>query len=303
MGAFFRSGLLSTTFRCYIHSALTDSLFGLRILMPPYRFRHFAAILSVFAVLTACSGSDEEQYVEQKVEVLYNAAVNSLETGEYKDAAKQFDEVERQHPYSTWATKAQIMAAFSHYQANEYDEAVIGLDRFIRLHPGNRDIAYAYYLKALSYYERISDVARDQLVTELALTSLNDIVRRFPNSKYARDANLKIDLTRDHLAGKQMEIGRFYLNRNHYLAAINRFKAVVDDYQTTTHAPEALHRLVEAYTALGVIDEARRVAAVLGHNYPGSEWYLDSYAVAAGPDLRERPEERGFLTRTWDWLF
>ncbi|MGZ0246820.1 MAG: outer membrane protein assembly factor BamD [Alphaproteobacteria bacterium] len=271
--------------------------------MPTYRFRYFAAILSVCAVLTACSGSDEEQYVEHKVEFLYNTAVNSLETGQYKSAAKQFDEVERQHPYSTWATKAQIMAAFSHYQANEYDEAVIGLDRFIRLHPGNRDIAYAYYLKALSYYERISDVARDQLVTELALTSLNEIVRRFPNSKYARDARLKIDLTRDHLAGKEMEIGRFYLNRNHYLAAINRFKAVVDDYQTTTHVPEALHRLVESYAALGVINEARRVAAVLGHNYPGSEWYLDSYAVAAGPDLRERPEERGILTRTWDWLF
>ncbi|CAN0463183.1 unnamed protein product, partial [Laminaria digitata] len=152
--------------------------------MPTYRIRHFAAILTVCSVLTACSGGDEEQYVEQKVEILYNTAVNSLEAGEFQDAATQFDEVERQHPYSTWATKAQIMAAFSHYQANEYDEAVIGLDRFIRLHPGNRDIAYAYYLKAISYYERISDVARDQLVTELALTSLNEVVRRFPESKY-----------------------------------------------------------------------------------------------------------------------
>ena len=271
--------------------------------MPTFHFRQFAAIFAATVVLTACGSTEEVEYVEQKVEVLYNTAVNSVEAGEYKDAAKQFDEVERQHPYSTWATKAQIMAAFSHYQANEYDEAVIDLDRFIRLHPGNRDIAYAYYLKALSYYERISDVARDQLITELALKSLNEVVRRFPESKYARDANLKIDLTRDHLAGKQMEIGRFYLNRKHYLAAINRFKTVVDDYQTTTHVPEALHRLVEAYTALGVIDEARRVAAVLGHNYPGNEWYLDTYAVAAGPDLRERPDDRGFLTRTWDWLF
>jgi len=271
--------------------------------MPTRHFRHIAAILSVCAALAACSSTDEEVYVEQKVDVLYNTAVNSLEAGEYKDAAKQFDEVERQHPYSVWATKAQLMAAYSHYQANEYDEAVIGLDRFIRLHPGNRDIAYAYYLKSLSYYERISDVARDQLITELALKGLNEVVRRFPNSKYARDAKLKIDLTRDHLAGKQMEIGRFYLDRNHYLAAINRFRRVVDDYQTTTHVPEALHRLVEAYTAIGVIDEARRVAAVLGHNYPGSAWYLDSYAVAAGLDLRERPEDRGFLTRTWDWLF
>ena len=271
--------------------------------MPTNYFRHFAAILSVCAVVTACSGSEEEPYVEQKVEILYNTAVNSLEAGDYQGAANKFNEVERQHPYSTWATKAQIMAAFSHYQANKYEEAVISLDRFIRLHPGNRDIAYAYYLKALSYYERISDVARDQLITELAMKSLNDIVRRFPNSKYTRDAKLKIDLTREHLAGKQMEIGRFYLNRGHYLAAINRFKSVVDDYQTTNQVPEALHRLVEAYTALGVIAEARRIAAVLGHNYPGSDWYLDSYALAAGPDLRERPESRGFLMRTWDWFF
>ena len=255
------------------------------------------------AALAACSSDDELPYVEQKVEPLYNTAVNSLEEGDYKEAARQFDEVERQHPYSVWATKSQLMAAYSHYQANEYDEAVIGLDRFIRLHPGNRDIAYAYYLKALSYYERISDVARDQLITEQALKSLNEVVQRFPNSKYARDAKLKIDLTRDHLAGKEMEIGRFYLTRRHYLAAINRFRRVIDDFQTTTHVPEALHRLVEAYTALGVTDEARKVAAVLGHNYPGSEWYLDSYAVAAGSDLRENPDEKGFLSRTWDWLF
>ena len=215
--------------------------------MSTSRYRRIAAVFTVCTSLIACSSTDEEKYVEQKVEVLYNTAVSSLEAGDYKDAAKQFDEVERQHPYSVWATKAQLMAAFSQYQANQYDEAVIGLDRFIRLHPGNRDIAYAYYLKAISYYERISDVSRDQLTTEQALTSLREIVRRFPNSKYARDASLKIDLTRDHLAGKEMEIGRFYLNRNHYLAAINRFRQVIDKYQTTTHVPEALHRLVEAY--------------------------------------------------------
>lgn len=253
--------------------------------------------------LAACSSAKEEVYIEQKVEPLYNGAVNLLQQGDYKEAAIQFDEVERQHPYSVWATKAQLMAAYSNYQANQYDEAVIGLDRFIRLHPGNRDIAYAYYLRALSFYERISDVGRDQLTTEQALKSLDELIRRFPNSKYARDAKLKTDLTRDHLAGKEMEIGRFYLGRGHFPAAINRFQRVVKNYQTTTHVPEALHRLVEAYSALGVTDEARRVAAVLGHNYPGSEWYLDSYAVAAGTDLREVPEERGFLTRTWDWFF
>ena len=270
------------------------------------QFRFSAPVVTLLAILLvgACSsGGEEEVYVEGKVEDLYNTAVNSLEAGDYKDAATQFDEVERQHPYSVWAVKAQLMAAFSNYQANQYDEAVIGLDRFIRLHPGNRDIAYAYYLKALSYYERISDVARDQLITEQALKSLREIVRRFPDSKYARDAKLKIDLTRDHLAGKQMEIGRFYLRRDHHLAAINRFRKVIEEYQPTTHVPEALHRLVEAYTALGVMEEARKVAAVLGHNYPGSEWYLDSYALAAGSDLREKPDERGFFARTWDWLF
>lgn len=259
--------------------------------------------LALCAALAACEATEEEQYVEQKVEPLYNDAVNSLEAQDYGEAARKFDEVERQHPYSVWATKAQLMAAYSNYQANEYDEAVIGLDRFIRLHPGNPDIAYAYYLRALSYYERISDVARDQAITGQALKSLEEIMRRFPDSKYARDAKLKIDLTRDHLAGKEMEIGRFYLTRGHYLAAINRFRRVVDNYQTTTHVPEALHRLVEAYSALGVTDEARKVAAVLGHNYPGSEWYLDTYAIAAGTDLREKPEEKGFLARTWDWLF
>lgn len=259
--------------------------------------------LAVCATLAACSSDDLPPYVEEKVEPLYNKAVSALEAKDYKEAARNFDEVERQHPYSVWATKAQLMAAYAHYQANEYEDAVIGLDRYIRLHPGNRDIAYAYYLKALSYYERISDVARDQQVTEDAYRALEEVVRRFPDSRYARDARLKLDLTRDHLAGKDMEIGRYYLERGYYLAAINRFRRVVDEYQTTTHVPEALHRLVEAYTALGITDEARKVAAVLGHNYPGSEWYLDSYAVAAGSDLRTNPEDKGFFSRTWDWLF
>ena len=195
------------------------------------------------------------------------------------------------------------MAAYASYSVSDYDEAVIVLDRFISLHPGNKDIAYAYYLRSLCFYERISDVSRDQQATESALAAFEEILRRFPDSKDARDARLKADLARDHLAGKEMEVGRFYLERNHYLAAINRFRRVIDLYQTTTHAAEALHRLVEAYTALGVADEARKAAAVLGHNYPGSDWYLDSYAIAGGEDLREKPEEKGFLARLWDWLF
>jgi outer membrane protein assembly factor BamD len=174
------------------------------------------------------------------------------------------------------------MGAYALYQANKYDEAVVALDRFIQLHPGNRDAAYAYYLKALCYYVQITDVERDQKDTEQALKALDEVTRRFPDSKYARDARLKLDLTRDHLAGKEMTIGRWYERQQQYLAAINRFRKVVDDYQTTTHVPEALHRLTECYLALGLVDEARATAAVLGHNFPGSEWYSDSYALLTG---------------------
>jgi outer membrane protein assembly factor BamD len=197
----------------------------------------------------------------------------------YPKAAKSFDEVERQHPYSVWATKAQLMSAYALYQASKYEESVVAADRFISLHPGHRDVAYAYYLKAIDYYVQIADVARDQKQTQQALQALSEVVRRFPESKYARDARLKIDLARDHLAGKEMEIGRYYERQGSYLAAINRFKRVVDDYQTTTHLPEALHRLTECYTALGLTDQAQKIAAVLGYNYPGSEWYGDTYAL------------------------
>lgn len=260
------------------------------------------ALLAV--VFLAGCAAQEKPYVEKPVDVLYNQAVNDLESGSYFDAAKAFDEVERQHPYSVWATKAQLMAGYANYMANKYDDAIIALDRYIQLHPGNHDIAYAYYLKAICYYEQIVDVSRDQGVTEKALQALDEVVRRFPNSRYARDAKLKIDLTRDHLAGKEMAIGRWYLERGDYLAAINRFKTVVAKYQTTSQIPEALHRLVEAYTALGLTDEAKRVAAVLGHNYPGSEWYVDSYELATGKKF-QAPEkgDKGFLARTWDAVF
>ncbi len=273
-------------------------------------------IRSVFVVLTlagalaACgSGDDQPKYVERSVEDLYNAAVNALEVENWVEAARLFDEVERQHPYSVWAIKAQLMAGYAQYEANRYDEAILALNRFVQLHPGNRDVPYAIYLKALCYYEQISDVERDQQMSQEALGALQDLVRRFPDSKYARDARLKIDLTRDHLAGKEMEVGRYYLTRGDYLAAINRFRAVVDKYQTTTHVPEALHRLVEAYTALGLKDEAQRAAAVLGHNYPGSEWYMDSYELATGVDVRKNGggqsggEKPGFFSRTMGWLF
>lgn len=260
-----------------------------------------ALFVALPLALGACSGNDDQQpYVERPVEELYNNAMDELLNSNYKVAADLFDEVERQHPYSVWASKAQLMAAYAHYQDNRYEDAINALDRFIELHPGNRDIAYAYYLKALSFYERISDVRRDQRMTEQAFDALQEIVRRFPDSKYARDAGLKLDLARDHLAGKEMAIGRYYLERGHYLAAINRFRTVVEDYQTTTHVPEALHRLVEAYLALGVVKEAKATAAVLGYNFPGSEWYVDSYALLTGRDLQPERSDESWIGRVWD---
>ena len=237
---------------------------------------------AALAVLAACGAREKQDYVERPVEQLYNSGVDALAAERYATAARAFDEVERQHPYSAWATKAQLMAAYAHYQSNKYDDAIVAVDRFIQLNPSNRDVGYAYYLKALCFYEQITDVQRDARMTELALRALEEVLRRFPDSAYARDARLKIDLTHDHLAGKEMEVGRFYMGRGQYVGAINRFKTVVDRYQTTSHVPEALHRLVESYSALGLAAEAERTAAVLGHNYPGSEWYLDSHALVTG---------------------
>ncbi len=244
--------------------------------------RFVLILLSVF-ILSSCTQAElEPEYVDRPVEELYNEALGVLEQGEYEKSALMFDEVERQHPYSSWATKAQLMSAYSYYQNNAYDSAIIALNRFIQLHPSNPDVPYAYYLKALSYYEQISDVTRDQRMTDLAQRTLAELVKRFPTSKYAKDAKLKLDLTRDHLAGKEMEIGRYYQNQGQFLAAINRFKVVIDRFQSTTHVPEALLRLTESYMALGLHEQAQKAAAVLGHNFPGSDWYLDAYRLVEG---------------------
>ena len=247
-------------------------------------------IVALVSSLAACGGGKQDVYVEKPVDDLYNKAMDQLVEERYPTAAKTFEEVESQHPYSVWATKSQLMAAYSLYEAGNYGEAIIAADRFIQLHPGHRDVAYAYYLKAISYYVQIVDVGRDQKTTELALKALEDVVRRFPDSKYARDAKLKLDFTRDHLAGKEMEIGRYYLNRGQYLAAMNRFKRVIDDYQTTTHVPEALERLVECDLALGLTEEAKANAAVLGHNYPGSDWYADAYSLVTSGTVATAPK-------------
>ncbi len=239
----------------------------------------------------------------QSPEALYAAGMAELRQNRYQRAVDLFDAVEREHPYSTWATNAKLMAAYTDYTRNRYTEAIGALDRFIQLHPAHRDIAYAYYLRALAQYEQINDAQRDQQQTIVAMAALQDVVNRFPDTAYARDARLKMDLARDHLAGREMNVGRYYQRQGLYSAAIGRFRRVVDEYQTTNHVPEALHRLTEIYIALGLTDEARRTASVLGFNYPGSPWYQDSYALlveGAQPAAQDRP---GFFTRAVNWLF
>ena len=257
-----------------------------------------ATVGLVLALLVGCAPG-EEPYVERPVEELYNEAMDSLLDEDFEAAVAGFAEVERQHPYSVWATRAQIMSAFVYYQSNRYDDAIAAAGRFIELHPGNRDAAYGYYLIAMSYYEQITDVGRDQRTTALALQALEEVVRRFPGSTYARDARLKIDLARDHLAGKEMTVGRYYLRRENPVAAIGRFRKVVELYQSTSHAAEALHRLTEAYLALGVSGEAQTAAAVLGHNYPGSRWYEHSYALLVDADLKPEADEESWISRVF----
>ncbi len=246
-----------------------------------------AALAAALLAVAACAGGEDTSraYVERPVEDLYNEAMDLLDANDFVAAAAAFEEVERQHPYSRWATRAMFMASYAYYQARQYDDAIIAAERFIDWNAGSEQVPYAQYLIGMSYYERISDVGRDQRMTGQAEDAFTELSRRFPDTRYARDAELKLDLIRDHLAGKEMEVGRFYLEREQYVAAINRFQRVLAEYQTTTHVPEALHRMVEAYTALGVLDEARRYAAVLGYNYPGSEWYERAYALMTDPDL------------------
>lgn len=237
--------------------------------------------VAVGLALAACA-SEPEPYVERPVEEIYGQAVGLLRIGDFEGAAREFDEVERQHPYSSWVARAQLMAAYAHYAHGDYEQAIAAADRFAQLHPSHDDVAYAYYLIAQSYYERISDVERDQSMTRQAGDAFREVLRLFPESQYGRDAVLKLELTEDHLAGKEMAIGRWYQGRHYYLAALNRFRAVVAEYQTTSHVPEALLRQVEVYLALGLVDDARRTAAVLGHNFPGSPWYRDAYGLLTG---------------------
>jgi outer membrane protein assembly factor BamD len=258
--------------------------------------RSAIASLLVLAVLSGCAsgrggkGKKDQRYIAQDVETLYTAAKQTLDRRQYRLAAAQFDEVERQHPYSVWARRAQLMSSFSYFVSGEYAESISASQRFLSLHPGSREAPYAYYMVALSYYNQIMAVGKDQKITQQALDALGELVRRYPNTDYAADARLKIDLARDHLAGKEMDIGRFYQHQGLYLAAITRFRTVIDKYDTTSHAPEALHRLVESYLAMGIPEEAVKSAAVLGNNYPGSKWYDRSYKLVARwvPDAQKK---------------
>ena len=240
------------------------------------------AALAVLATASGCARNrtkSDTAFIARDVDTLYATAKDKLDRSQYKLAAALFDEVERQHPYSPWARRAQLMSAFSNYMGRDYVKSIESAQRFLSIHPGNKDAPYAYYLIALDYYEQITDVTRDQKITQQSLDSLGELIRRYPDTRYAADARLKVDLVRDHLAGKEMEIGRFYQRRAQWLASVVRFRKVVDDYDTTTHTPEALERLTESYLALGVPEEAKKAAAVLGANYPGSKWYERAYAL------------------------
>ncbi|WP_438827112.1 outer membrane protein assembly factor BamD [Sphingomonas bacterium] len=252
-------------------------------------FRTLLLLIFGALALAGCGGKvklgkDSNRYVARDVDTLYNAAKDRLDERQYKLAAALFDEVERQHPYSPWARRAELMSAFAHYLAHEYAESITAAQRFVSIHPGNRDASYALYLIAVDYYEQIGDVDRDQKVTAQALDAMGELIRRYPDTRYASDARLKVDLINDHLAGKEMEIGRFYQRKAQWLASVIRFRKVIDSYQTSTHVPEALMRLTESYLEMGVLDEARRSAAVLGSNYPGSDWYKHAYELIQKKD-------------------
>jgi outer membrane protein assembly factor BamD len=243
----------------------------------------------------------DNSYQERSVELLYTTGAQRMDDHQWSLASQYFDEVERQHPYSEWARRSILMEAFAHYQANQYDDAIAAADRFISLYPGNPSAPYAYYLKAQCYFEQIADVGRDQGSTQQAQAAFREVEKRFPTSEYATDAKLKQDMILDQLAGKEMSVGRWYLRQGLPISAIGRFKTVVDKFQTTSHTPEALYRLVEANLTLGLRDEATKDGAVLGYNFPGDGWYGKAYALLTSKGLRPsappKPKPKGAMSR------
>lgn len=276
------------------------------------RFWRLAVTICVAGlVLSGCSSSKKKQrlaYEERPAETLYNSAISDMDNRRFDRAILYFDEVERQHPFSRWARRAMLMSAYAHYRSTDYEESIAAAQRFISLHPGSDSAPYAYYLIAICHYEQIFDVGRDQGTTVFAEGALQQVVRRYPDSDYARDARLKLELTHDHLAGKEMDVGRYYLREDQQLAAIGRFKNVIKKYDTTSQTEEALHRLVESYVSLGLIGEAKQVGSVLGYNYPYSDWYQNSYDLLSkyGVDLNTElkvERDRGYWRRLRERLF
>ncbi len=232
-------------------------------------------LVTGLCLISACSSTPDDE-ITRSAEQLYNTGYKQLNKTQYARAAETFEKIELEHPYSKWATKAKLMGAYAYYKDQKYDDAVLSLDRFIKFHPGNKDVAYAYYMKGLCYYEQIVGIEKDQENTRLAEEAFQQVITRFPDTDYAKDAKAKLDLIKDHLAGQEMEIGRYYLNQHNYLSALNRFSEVVNNFQTTSHIEEALYRQVEVYEILGLSKEAGDSYKVLGHNYPKSKWYKNA---------------------------
>ncbi|MCG6884383.1 MAG: outer membrane protein assembly factor BamD [Silicimonas sp.] len=270
--------------------------------------RSVASALALVA-LVACGGGEKTPPLESfSAEAIYKQAELQLENGAPDDAALLFGEVERLYPYSEWAKRALVMQAFSYHRDRDYESARGAAERYLTTFPADEDAAWAQYILALSYYDQIDDVGRDQGLTLEALQALRAVIETYPESDYARSAVLKFDLAFDHLAAKEMEVGRYYLKRGHYVAAINRFRVVVEDYQTTSQTPEALHRLVESYLSLGLNEEAQTAGAILGHNFQSTNWYQDSFALLTGRGLRTEPAGDNWLRRVYrqtirgEWL-
>jgi outer membrane protein assembly factor BamD len=260
------------------------------------------SMLILATSLGACSslfGKDETP-PDEPADRLYNEGLYVLNNKkDAKKAVEKFEEVDRQHPYSEWARKSLIMSAYAYYQAGSYDECITAAKRYISLHPGSPDAAYAQYLIGASYFDEIPDITRDQARTEKAMASLEEVIRKYPTSEYAVSAKQKMEVARDQLAGKEMQIGRYYLEKKDYTGAINRFKVVVTRYQTTRHVEEALERLTEAYMSLGIVDEAQTAAAVLGHNFPDSEWYKHAYALVKGGGVEPNENKGSWISKAF----
>jgi outer membrane protein assembly factor BamD len=276
----------------------------MREVMPARGWRQAArlcALMLLVVALPACSFFGKEDVIpDDPADKLYNEGLYLLnQKKDYKLAAKRFEEVDRQHPYSEWARKALIMSAYAHYEGTQYDESVSAAKRYVTLHPGSADAAYAQYLIGSSYYDQIPDTSRDQQRTERAMQALDEVVRKYPNTEYATAAKRKLEVARDQLAGKEMDTARYYQKRREHIAAINRFKVVITQYQTTRHVEEALMRLTETYMSLGIVNEAQTAAAVLGHNFPDSPWYKDAYRIVRGGGLEPREDQGSWISKAF----